>query len=266
MKNIRRKLIPFISMLIFVISFSFIVKADVNPVVDDAKLLSQDERNRLIESIEEFRKEYNMDAVIVTSNDLQGKKIRDYADDYYDFNGYGLGENKSGLLLLIDMDDRKIWISTTGDAIQYFTDDRIESIINDISKYLSNGEYFDACNVFLTDIKQYINNGISEGQYTYSEEDHSLKIILIALGVAAIVSGITCVCVVNSYKNSKSVSSINYVDNNSIAFTKRRDVFVSTFTTKTKIERNNNSGSSGGGSSTHSSSSGNTHGGGGGSF
>lgn len=265
MKNIRRKLIPFISMLIFVISFSFIVKADVNPVVDDAKLLSQDERNRLIESIEEFRKEYNMDAVIVTSNDLQGKKIRDYADDYYDFNGYGLGENKSGLLLLIDMDDRKIWISTTGDAIQYFTDDRIESIINDISKYLSNEEYFDACNIFLTDIKHYINSGIPEGQYTYSEGKHTLKILLIALGIAAGVAGITCICVVNSYKNSKSVSSINYIDNNSIVFTKRRDVFVSTFTTKTKIERNNNSGSSGG-SSTHSSSSGNTHGGGGGSF
>ena len=28
----------------------------------------------------------------------------DYADDYYDYNGYGLGDNKSGLLLLIDMD------------------------------------------------------------------------------------------------------------------------------------------------------------------
>ena len=88
--------------------------------------------------------------------------------------------------------------------------------------------------------------------------------LLIALGVSAVVAGLTCIIVVNSYKNSKSVSSINYVDNNSIVFTKRRDVFVSTFTTKTKIEKNNNRG--GGGSSTHTSSSGNTHGGGGGSF
>ena len=31
-----------------------------------------------------------MDAVIVTSNDLKGKTPRDYADDYYDYNGYGL--------------------------------------------------------------------------------------------------------------------------------------------------------------------------------
>ena len=54
------------------------------------------------------------------------------------------------------------------------------------------------------------------------------------------------------------------MDNSSIVFTKRRDTFVNTFTTRTKIERNNSSGGSG--SSTHRSSSGNTHGGGGGSF
>ncbi|MDU4884224.1 MAG: TPM domain-containing protein [Clostridium celatum] len=264
MKGLKKKVIPCISIVIFILSFNLIVKAHVNPVVDDAKLLSQDEAQKLREDIENFREKYNMDAVIVTSKDLEGKSTMDYADDYYDYNGYGLGDNKSGILLLIDMNDRKIWISTSGDAIEYFTDNRIESIISDISKYLSDAEYFDACNIFLNNIQYYIDSGIPEGQYTYSEEEHTLKIVLIALGVAAIVAGVTCIVVVNSYKNSKSVSSINYIDNNSIVFTKRRDIFINTFTTKTKIERNNSSG--GNGSSTHRSSSGNTHGGGGGSF
>ncbi|MBP3916873.1 MULTISPECIES: TPM domain-containing protein [unclassified Clostridium] len=264
MNSLKKKCIPFISTLIFILSFSFIVKANVNPIVDDANLLSQSEKNELIEDIENFREKYNMDAVIVTSNDLEGKTPRDYADDYYDYNGYGLGNNKSGLLLLIDMDDGKISISTSGDAIEYFTDNRIDSIISDISKYLSNGEYFHACNIFLTDIQYYMDSGVPEGQYTYSEEENTLKVGLIALGVAAIVASITCIIVVNSYKNAKSVSSVNYVDNNSIVFTRRRDTFVNTFTTKTKIEKNNSSG--GGRSSTHRSSSGNTHGGGGGSF
>ena len=58
----------------------------------------------------EFKNQYNMDAVIVTSNNLNGKSQQDYADDYFDYNGYGVGEDKSGLLLLIDMDDRKVWI------------------------------------------------------------------------------------------------------------------------------------------------------------
>lgn len=260
----KKKIIPFISTLIFILSFGIIVSAYVNPVVDEAMLLSQDEKEKLISVIDEFREKYNMDAAIVTSNNLNGKSPRDYADDYYDYNGYGLGNEKSGLLLLIDMDGRNIWISTTGEAIEYFSDNRIESIINDISKYLSNEEYFDGCNMFLTDIKYYIDKGIPEGQYTYSEEESTTKIIFIALGTAAIISIVMCVLVVNSYKNSKSISTVNYVDHNSISFTRRRDTFVNTFTTRTKIERNNNNGS--GGSSTHTSSSGSTHGGGGGKF
>ena len=56
MNSLNRKYIPFISTLIFILSISFMVKANVNPVVDDANLLSQNERNQLIENIEKFRK------------------------------------------------------------------------------------------------------------------------------------------------------------------------------------------------------------------
>ena len=70
----------------------------------------------------------------------------------------------------------------------------------------------------------------------------------------------------SSFKNSKSVSSVNYADRNSIVFTRKKDRFINTYTTRTKIERNNNNNNLGGTSSTHTSSSGNTHGGGGGSF
>lgn len=265
MKKLNRKCIPFISTLISLLLFSFVVKANVNPIVDDAKLLSQTEKLELNKRVEKIREKYNMDAVIVTSNDLGGKSPRDYADDYYDYNGYGLDNNKSGLLLLIDMYDRNIWISTTGDAIRYFTDSRINSIINDVGNYLSDKRYFDACNVFLDEVEHYIELGIPKDQYNYSENDSRLKVVLIALAVSLIASTVVCIVVVNSYKNTKSVSSRNYVDNNSIVFTKRRDIFVNTFTTRTKIERDNSSGG-GSGSSTHTSSSGNTHGGGGGKF
>ncbi len=88
MKKLNRKCIPFISTLIFLLLFSFVVKANVNPIVDDAKLLSQTEKLELNKRVEKIREKYNMDAVIVTSNDLGGKSPRDYADDYYDYNGY----------------------------------------------------------------------------------------------------------------------------------------------------------------------------------
>ena len=197
MKKLNRKCIPFISTLISLLLFSFVVKANVNPIVDDAKLLSQTEKLELNKRVEKIREKYNMDAVIVTSNDLGGKSPRDYADDYYDNKGYGLDNNKSGLLLLIDMYDRNIWISTTGDVIKYFTDSRINSIINDVSNYLSDKRYFDACNVFLDEVEHYIELGIPKDQYNYSENDSRLKVVLIALAVSLIASTVVCIVAVS---------------------------------------------------------------------
>ena len=141
MINIKKKMVPFISSLVLLLSFVTIVSADINFVVDDANLLSSEEEQQLREDLASFKEQYNMDAVIVTSNDLGGKSQMDYADDYFDYNGYGVGEDKSGLLLLIDMDDRKVWISTSGEAIKYFTDSRIQNIVDDITTQLKNADY-----------------------------------------------------------------------------------------------------------------------------
>ena len=59
MKKLNRKCIPFISTLIFLLFFSFVVKANVNPIVDDAKLLSQTEKLELNKRVEKIREKYN---------------------------------------------------------------------------------------------------------------------------------------------------------------------------------------------------------------
>lgn len=263
MINIKKKIVPFISSLVLLLSFVTIVSAEINSVVDYANLLSSEEEQQLRGDLASFKEKYNMDTVIVTSNDLGGKSQMDYADDYFDYNGYGVGEDKSGVLLLIDMDDRKVWISTSGEAIKYFNDSRIDNIVDDVTAQLKNADYFEGCNEFISDINYYAEEGIPVGQYTYSEAERTQKVIFIGLGAGLIVASVVSFLVVNSYKNSKSISTANYVDHNSIVFTRKKDRFISTYTSKTKIERNNNSS---GGSSTHTSSSGNTHGGGGGSF
>ena len=134
MKNIIKIVLSFISIVILTGFFTKIVFADLRPVVDNANLLTNQEINYLTEEIEIFKLKYNIDAVIVTINNLEGESPQNYADNYYDYNGYGLGNEESGLILLIDMDTRKIDISTKGEAIRYFTDDRLDKIISDISE------------------------------------------------------------------------------------------------------------------------------------
>ena len=172
--------------------------------MDDANLLSSQEETKLRIDLENFKNEYNMDAVIVTSNNLNGKSQQDYADDYFDYNGYGVGKEKSGLLLLIDMENRNIWISTSGEAIKYFTNNRIDNIVEDITSYLKNGDYFGGCNVFINDINNYVKEGIPTNKYIKGKP--TKNIVFIGLAAGAIVASSVCFLVVNSYKNSKSVS------------------------------------------------------------
>ena len=75
-------------------------------VYDQAGLFTQAEVQELEESVAEHRKSTQMDIVIVTTDDAQGKTSQAYADDFYDYNGFGEGSDNTGILLLIDMDNR----------------------------------------------------------------------------------------------------------------------------------------------------------------
>ena len=71
--------------------------SDLPRVVDRAGLLSESEREELEHKAEAIREEFEMDVVILTVDSLEGKTPQDYADDYYDDNGYGCGQEMSGL-------------------------------------------------------------------------------------------------------------------------------------------------------------------------
>lgn len=76
-------------------------------LVDDAGLLTAEESTALLEKLEEISQRQQNEVAIVTVNSLDGKTAQAYADDYYDYNGYGYGENDDGILLLISMGERK---------------------------------------------------------------------------------------------------------------------------------------------------------------
>ena len=75
-------------------------------LVDEAGLLSEEESSTLINKLEEISQRQKNEVAVVTVNSLEGKTAEAYADDYYDYNGYGYGENDDGLLLLVSMGER----------------------------------------------------------------------------------------------------------------------------------------------------------------
>ena len=136
-------------------------------VYDAAGLLTADEISDLNDEIASFMEESGWNVYAVTTDDAQGKSATAYADDFFDEHST---EQEDGVVLLIDMDNREITISTCGIAIRYLTDSRIDNILDAAYAKISNGDYNGCMHSMLTGVENYYEKGISEGQYNYDSE------------------------------------------------------------------------------------------------
>lgn len=243
---------------------------ETEKVYDFAELLTEYEEEQIYNKINEYINNYDMDLVVVTINDNPRYSAQKYADDFYDYNSFGKNEYRDGILFLIDMDTREFYISTTGEAIRMYDDNRIEGLLDYVESYIKNGNYYEAIISFVEKVGNYADSGIpSSNKNSYIGENGDIYYIkkinyFIAIFISAIITFIVTIILVNKNKMIKKATNASlYVNNSGINITERQDNFLTTHTTS--ITLSSSSGGSGG-SSTHSSSSGSSHGGGGRSF
>ena len=124
----RRWISFFLLLVLLTISLPVTFAAALPHVVDEANLLTSHELQSLSQQAETIGDRYQVDVVILTVVSLEGKDPESYADDYYDQRGYGLGSDRSGILLLISTESRDWAISTCGQAITWVTDQDLERL------------------------------------------------------------------------------------------------------------------------------------------
>ena len=246
---------------------------DLPRLVDMADLLSESEESKLLDMLDKISERQQVDIVVVTVDSMEGKTAMVYADDFYDYNGYGFGNERDGILLLISMGEREWYISTTGYGITAITDAGREYISEIFVTDLSTGDYAAAftsfaklCDDFITQAKigdpYDINNLPKE---PFEPGWNLLTAFIIAFIISLIVTGI----MKGQLKTVRGQSKAdNYVKQGSMQLTKKDDLLLYKHVDRRKRAENNSSSRSGssGGSRTHTSSSGRTHGGGGGKF
>ncbi|MBO5565426.1 MAG: TPM domain-containing protein [Lachnospiraceae bacterium] len=117
-------------------------------LIDEADLLSEAEEASLLTKLNEISERQQFDIVVLTVDSIGGKSPEAFADDYYDYNGYGFGEEKDGCLLLLSMEERDWAVSTTGYGITAITDYGQEALMDEVLPYLSRGRYADGFSLF----------------------------------------------------------------------------------------------------------------------
>lgn len=220
-------------------------------VYDEALLFNDGQRKDLEDRLNKFSDYYNMDVLIVTTNNAQGKTSRDFADDFFDYNGFGRGEDRDGVLLLIDMDNREIYISTSGRAIDELTDSRLDNILDHVfTRDLNMGEYYEGSLEFIKATEKYFKGN------TISFLD-----ILIGLVGGGSAGGLFFASTKSSYRTKTMNNPYSFRNNSLVNLGITNDRLVDKQLTSRIIPRTTNRGSSSGRSTRHTSSSGRTHGG-----
>jgi uncharacterized protein len=263
----KKKLLVFLFVLLFSCSFFCVSYAEsyAPRLVDKANLLTSSEETELLSVLDEISERQQLDIIAVIVNSLEGKSPQTYADDFYDQHNYGFGSQKDGILLLVAMETRDYYISTSGYAIHAFTDAGIDHIGNTIADDLGDKNYVSAlknyaelCDDYITQAKEgapYDTGNMPKGDYDI------MQYLLISLAIGLIVALIVTGVMKSKLKSVRFKSgAADYVKKGSFILTESRDIYLYRNVTRRAKPKNES------GSSTHSSSSGRSHGGGGGKF
>lgn len=238
-------------------------------LLDNADLLSDSEEADLLRKLDSLSEQWSCNIVVLTVDSHNGP-IQDYADDYFDYNGFGTDYN-SGILFMLSMADREWAIGTYGSAIQTFTDYGQSRMMDNMMPYLRDGDYSGAFNAYAETCDYYLALDEEGEAYDvgYQEPRTSadiVRMLLISIVIGLVVALFPVLRMKSQLKTVKTATNAaNYEAKGGMKLNVNRDTFVRTQVTKAPIPKDTDSGSRGssfgGGSSTHTSSSGSSHGG-----
>ena len=210
-------------------------------IYDFADIFTDNEERMLYTQVSTFIKYTNLDLAIVTISYNNKHNTPMYADDFYDYNEFGIGDKRSGLLLLIDNDTKRLYVTTTGEAINIYTDERVNTILNSVFEYYSSNEYYKGSSIFINYVLSYskVSPGKDSG-YVISDTGEitkSRKGILVA-GIFAIIVTVISLFVMAS-KNKKArvaYTSYEYLRKDTLSTKIVADNFLGSSVTKEKID------------------------------
>lgn len=266
MKNKQYLRIFSIMMLVLLISLILQpVMAEEKPhqkVYDFAGLLTAEETAELESLSNKYSPKRQVDIIILTTRDTQGKDVVQYMEDFYDEKGLGYDKpHGNTAILTIDMQNREVYVAGFYKGEEYLDNSRCDLIREKITPALSAGDYYEAFQSFIKLSYQYM--GVKPG---VNPENILFKLwfqILVPVGIA----GISVFVMAYHSGGRKTTGSRTYLDNSNSGLTNRIDNYVRTVTTKHRkpsSNKNSGGGSFGGGGGV--SSGGHSHSGSRGSF
>lgn len=212
-------------------------------VYDEADLLNDGEEMTLSSKLEYISHACNAQIVIATISSMNGGDVDTYVDYVYDTMGFGYGENKDGVLLLVCMEPREYRILSNGYAGIAIDPGIISDIGEAIVSDLSDGDYADAFSKFADQCEYYLDGYENGFPFDFGGK------LMMALVVGLIVGLITAFVLKGQLKSIHKQDKANvYIKNDSMQLTAYSDLFLYRNVSRTKKQSSGSSSSSSGAS------------------
>ena len=245
-------------------------------VVDFAGVIDASRLSSLNALADEVSEKYRCDVAVAFVSSLEGRYVVDYADDFYDYKGYGYGADDDGILLLVSVGDREFAETTYGYGKTAFTDYGLTNYLEPrFTRYLGSNDWAGAAEQFINDSGELLRQAREGKPYDYSpssspapaREKKTLKetaplAALISAVIGFFSGGIPTAAMKRQMKSvEKEYGAAKYA-RGGLNLRASDDRFLYSNVARTPIPRQTeHRGGGGGGSSVHISSSGRTHGG-----
>ncbi len=275
------KILPLLAVLYLAVAVCFIAPmkayaADSSAskvtqhIYDEADLLSSSDKEELEQKCIDSGDAAGVEIMILTHNNPNALYAEDYIEDFEDKLPVG-----DRVYLLVDMSNRVVFMEGYGAAETYIHSKRIDTIIEEITPYLSDGDYYDAFSIYIDRSAGYMGDdseintdhdySVGTPQNTdpnapYYDETYpdnygmnqntagNLVANIWVQLLAAVIIGIITVTIM-AYRSGgrMTTGSSTYMDQNQSGLIGRRDDYIRTQVTRVPKPKDNPNNHAGGG-------------------
>ena len=181
-------------------------------IYDFADLFTEEEEQNLYKSIKEYIDDKKVDAIIVTTNNLNGYSIKEYAYNFYDYNDF----QSVGVIFVIykNVDHTEIYMGNSGPStskiFKAYNDARIRETLKYVyDNYLREEKYYECCQEYIKIINGFYD--ATFGKYHVNKNGQITKEIpwIESLVIAASLSFIVYTILKKKYQNTPPRTDIS---------------------------------------------------------
>ena len=181
-------------------------------IYDYADLYTNEEEEKLFARLKAYIDNSDIDACIVTTKNLNGFLIKDYAYNFYDYNDF----KSDGIVFVIYIgsNEPQIFMGNSGDSkgkvFSIYTQVKVNQILKYVYTDIKNKQYYKATDDYIKILQGFFDIS-RDGDYRVNNTGEVVKVIpWIAIGVLSITLTITIIILL--FYQLKRYNKVVYTD------------------------------------------------------